>query len=297
MKVQTVAVDEIERIGIGTEQSFGINFDAKMARILADGLYSNKVQSVIRELSCNAWDSHVMAGRARTPFLVHFPTTLEPWFSVQDFGIGLTHQQVLDIYTRYGASTKTNSNEVIGQLGLGSKSPFALTNAFTVVTRKAGIENHYSMYRDESGMPTVAHLGQNPTADGDGVTVQVPVRAEQRREFLDNAREVYEWFPLKPTVVGIDDLGIPEMEWAYQGTGWRIRKSPKRGWGYYNRQKPVALMGMVAYPLDPSILDSMSLTVRIVPCCAWAWCWSSASAISRWQPTARPWAMTTAPVA
>ncbi len=258
MKVQTAVADEIERIGVSVEQSFSINFDAKMARILADGLYSDKIQSVIRELSCNAWDSHVMAGKASTPFRVHFPTTLEPWFAVQDFGTGLSHEQVLDIYTRYGASTKTNSNEVIGQLGLGSKSPFALTSAFTVITRKDGVENHYSMFRSESGMPTVAQLGQNLTNEPNGVTVQVPVRAEQRREFMDKAREVYNWFPVKPVVDGGVDLGISAMEWAYQGTGWRIRKAPKRGCGYRDRPKPVALMGMVAYPLDANILQEIN---------------------------------------
>jgi hypothetical protein len=256
MKVQTATADDIERVGILHEQSFSINFDAKMARILADGLYSDKVQSVIRELSCNAWDSHVMAGRVDTPFLVHFPTTLEPWFSVQDFGTGLSHDQVLEIYTRYGASTKTNSNEVIGQLGLGSKSPFALTSAFTVVTRKDGVENHYSMYRNERGMPCVAQLGQGLTNEPNGVTVQVPVRAEQRREFMDKAREVYKWFPIKPTVVGIDDLKIPKIEWAYQGASWRIRKAPERGWGYGDK-RAVALMGMVAYPLDRTAFDGL----------------------------------------
>lgn len=258
MKVQNVAVDSIERIGVGVDQAFSINFDAKMARILADGLYSDKVQSVIRELSCNAWDSHVEAGKSNKPFRVHFPTTLEPWFSVQDFGVGLSHQQVMSIYTRYGASTKTNSNDVIGQLGLGSKSPFSLTNAFTVVTRKDGVENHYSMYRNEQGMPCVAQLGQNVTNEPNGVTVQVPVRVEQRREFMDKAREVYKWFPVKPDVAGGVDLGLKKMEFAYSGTSWRIRKVNKDNWGYGESQRPVALMGLVAYPLDSNHIHGLT---------------------------------------
>ena len=258
MKVQTAAVDEIERIGVGVDQAFTINFDAKMARILADGLYSDKVQSVIRELSCNAWDSHVMAGKVDTPFQVHFPTTLEPWFSVQDYGVGLSHQQVLDIYTRYGASTKTESNDVIGQLGLGSKSPFALTDAFDVTARKAGTENHYSMYRNERGMPCVAHLGENATAEQDGVTVKVPVRAEQRREFMDKAREVYKWFPVKPVCQGVDKLDIETFENAYEGTGWRIlRRKPNTGYRSYSSIRPTALMGMVAYPLDQNNIHGL----------------------------------------
>lgn len=250
MKVQTVALDEIERIGINNEQEFTINFDAKMAKILADGLYSDKIQSVIRELSCNAWDSHVEAGKGTTPIQIHFPSTLEPWFHVRDFGMGLSHDQVMSIYTTYGASTKTNSNDVIGQLGLGSKSPFSLTNAFDVSARKDGVENHYSMFRDERGMPRVAHLGSKPTSECNGVTVRVPIRAEQRRDFMEKAREVYKWFPVKPDFMGAD-IKLETIKYEYGGDDWGIIAPVADRYGnrsYHHRA--VALMGLVAYPLD-----------------------------------------------
>ena len=38
--------------------AFQINATAHMFRILSDGLYSDKVRAVIREVSCNAYDSH-----------------------------------------------------------------------------------------------------------------------------------------------------------------------------------------------------------------------------------------------
>lgn len=263
MKVQNAIVGEIERIGIQTDQAFTIKFDAKMAKILADGLYSDKVQSVIRELSCNAWDSHVEAGNMNQPFEVHIPNTIEPWFSVKDYGVGLTHEQVISIYTCYGASTKTNSNAVIGQLGLGSKSPFSICNAFDVSSRKDGVENHYSMYKDELGMPSVAHLGSSPTTEPNGVTVKMPVHGEQRREFTDKAKEVFKWFAVKPIVQGIDGLVIEQIAYSYEGKDWAIRKPSKDHYGYYRTGKPVALMGMVAYPLDlnsiPGLDDSYTM--------------------------------------
>ena len=263
MKVQNVAVDEIERIGLGTDRAFTIKFDAKMAKILADGLYSDKVQSVIRELSCNAWDSHVQAGHADRPFDVHLPNTIEPWFSIRDYGVGLTHEDVVSIYTCYGASTKTNSNDVIGQLGLGSKSPFSICNAFDVSSRRDGVENHYSMYKDELGMPSVAHLGSRATTEPNGVTVKMPVTAEQRREFADKAREVYKWFPVKPHVLGVD-VKFETVTYDYTGAGWGIRKATKDYYGYYAHVKPVALMGMVAYPLDSNAIANLTKAQKAV---------------------------------
>ena len=59
--------------------------------ILSSRLYQDKILACIRELSCNAFDAHVDAGKADQPFEVHLPTSFEPWFSVKDFGTGLEH--------------------------------------------------------------------------------------------------------------------------------------------------------------------------------------------------------------
>jgi len=259
MKIQTTAIDEIERYGVGTDRAFSIKFDAKMAKILADGLYSDKIKSVIRELSCNAYDSHVEAGKAHVPFEVHIPNNLEPWFEVKDFGVGLSDQQILDIYTCYGVSTKTNSNAVIGQLGLGSKSPFSLTDAFNVSARKDGIENHYSMYKDEYGMPSVAHLGSNPTTDPNGVTVKVPVRNDQRSDFVLKAGDIYKWFPVKPVITGasqrdvnyINSTSVTKAE--FEGNEWAVCGA---------HSKSIALMGTVAYPLQAESINGITRTHR-----------------------------------
>lgn len=259
MKMSTGNVDTIERIGVGADREFTIDFSAKMASILADGLYSDKIQSVVRELCCNAYDSHVAAGHPDRPIKVHFPNRFEPFFYVEDFGIGLSHNEVMGIYTKYGASTKTNSNDFIGALGLGSKSPFALTDSFTVTARKDGIENHYSMYRNEKGMPSVAHLGSSQTIESNGVKVTVPVHTDQRNEFIEKSKAVFKWFPVKPITVG-DTITYDKIEYQYQGNGWGIIKVDYRtyNYGYRNSQRPVALMGLVAYPLDTKSIKGLS---------------------------------------
>lgn len=115
----------------GNISSFKMKRSAKAFSILSSGIYANKIRAIIRELSCNAYDSHVEAGKKDVPFEVHLPTHFEPYFYVRDYGTGLTHQQVFDVYTTYFESTKTDSNDYIGALGLGSKSPFSYTENFT----------------------------------------------------------------------------------------------------------------------------------------------------------------------
>ena len=89
--------------------------------ILSDGLYSNKILAVIRELSTNAYDSHVDAGVADRAFEVHLPTRLEPYFHVRDYGTSMTHDQCMTLYTTYFRSTRNDSNDAVGCLGLGKK--------------------------------------------------------------------------------------------------------------------------------------------------------------------------------
>lgn len=117
---------------------FKIKTSSRAFQILSSGLYANKIRAIIRELSCNAIDSHVAAGKLDTPFEIHLPNSLDPYFSIRDFGTGLNRDQVNNIYTTYFESTKTNSNDYIGALGLGSKSPFSYTNNFTVTAIKDG---------------------------------------------------------------------------------------------------------------------------------------------------------------
>jgi hypothetical protein len=257
VKINSTNETVVERDGLASDGAYGIIFNAKMAKILSDGLYSDKIQSIIRELSCNAVDSHVEVGKAGVPIQVHLPTMFEPFFHVRDFGIGMNHQEVISTFTTYGASTKIHSNELIGQLGLGCKSPFSYVDAFDVTAIKNGIERQYSMYKNESGMPSVALLGEKPTSEPNGVTVKMPVKQDDMRRFAEKAAMVFRWFSVRPEITGVNKLEISEPKIAFEGNGWRIlRKNDD----YYSREqnRPVALMGRVAYPLDRNSINGLS---------------------------------------
>ena len=61
-----------------------------IAYILSAKLYSDPVLAVVREYICNGTDAHVECGKKDLPVRVHAPTELEPYFSVRDFGKGIT---------------------------------------------------------------------------------------------------------------------------------------------------------------------------------------------------------------
>jgi DNA topoisomerase VI subunit B len=115
--------------------------------MLSKNLYSDAIGSTVRECASNALDSHRRAGVDK-PIIVSLSRNKESnyEFSVEDFGIGLDHEEVIDILSKYGKSTKRNSNIELGAMGLGFKSPLAYSSSFYFVCRKNGMERKYMMY-------------------------------------------------------------------------------------------------------------------------------------------------------
>ena len=176
--------------------NFQIKNSPKAFGILSSGLYSNKVKAIIRELSCNAWDSHVQSGNS-DPFDVHLPNELEPWFSVRDYGTGLSHEQIMSLYTTYFDSTKTGSNDFVGALGLGSKSPFSYTDNFTVTSVVDGWKGIYSAYIDDQGLPAIAQMSSSDTDEANGLCVSFSVKETDFYAFRDESQRVYPYFAVK----------------------------------------------------------------------------------------------------
>ena len=191
MIINTAPQNQAILSNVGEIGDFKIKASAKAFSILSSGLYANKIRAIIRELSCNAVDSHVAAGKQSTPFDVHLPNQLEPHFSIRDYGTGLTHEQVTQIYTTYFESTKTASNEFIGALGLGSKSPFAYTDNFTVTAIRDNKKGIYSAFINGEGVPSIALMMSEDTDEPAGVEVKFSVNdSYDYSKFRDEARHV-----------------------------------------------------------------------------------------------------------
>jgi hypothetical protein len=237
--VNEAIVSNVAEIG-----EFRIRNSAKAFSILSSGLYANKIRAIVRELSCNATDSHVAAGRANTPFDVHLPNTLEPHFSIRDYGTGLSHEQVTSIYTTYFESTKTDSNAFIGALGLGSKSPFSYTDNFTVTAIQNGVKGIYSAFINGEGVPSIALMMQEPTDEPAGVEVKFSVNERHDFDkFRQEARVVYKHFALRPVVSGSADFQFVDAEYESRDIVPGVHS-------FKDRSGSAAIMGNIAYPIE-----------------------------------------------
>lgn len=201
MKLENFNNDTAVVIGDMTEKKFGIIANDKMFSILSDKIYSDKIKAPIRELATNAYDAHLAAGKGDVPFEVHIPCVAEPYFSVRDFGEGLDAKQIEELYTTYGWSDKSTSNKYVGCMGLGSKSPFAYTDSFELVSIKNQVKYIYRCYM-EQGIPHVMKFEEYNSDEPSGLLVKFNVKAENYYDFLNKSIEVFRWFNPVPKFVG-----------------------------------------------------------------------------------------------
>jgi hypothetical protein len=241
-----LALAEVETGGVGAIGSFSIKATGKAFKILSDGLYSDKPLAIVRELSCNAYDAHVAGGCSTTPFEVHLPNPLEPWFSVRDFGIGLSDADVMELYTTYFASSKTDSDDFIGALGLGSKSPFSYVDSFTVTSRFHGSIRTYTAFLNDQGIPSIARMSEDSTDEGNGLEVSMPVSSKDFGAFANKARELLNRFNPLPIITG-SKSELEVRSYVIGGVGWNLRTD--EGYGYSGTSRSWAVMGHVAYPI------------------------------------------------
>lgn len=154
-------------------KKFGIEANQTALKIWMDTLYSNKEKTIIRELLSNAKDSQQVAGTLDIPIEVHLPEKdLEPWFSIRDFGTGLSEEEIYSIYSVFFKSTKNQTNDQIGGFGLGAKTPLSYTDQFEVASFYNGIKSTYLVFKDADGYPTITKLSSEETTEHNGLLVK-----------------------------------------------------------------------------------------------------------------------------
>ena len=245
MKYDTPSIPVVTG-GIVDQGEFRIKNSAIAFEILSSGLYSNKYRAILRELGCNAYDSHVEAGYPEKPFTVHIPTRMNPEFSIRDYGTGLSHDQIMNLYTTYFESTKSNSNDFVGCMGLGSKSPFSYTKNFTITAIQNGTKGVYSAFIGSQGVPSIIQLSSEDTDQENGLMVSFPVEnSSDMYQFKHEVAATYKWFKTKPEITG-DVVEIPEVKFAEEEIIEGVDLMEGGGYG----QKSMAIMGNVAYPIN-----------------------------------------------
>lgn len=156
-----IDTDEFSEIKTNVEDSNTKELTIKQSEnifsLLAEKLYSNQIGSIVRELSCNARDSHFEAENYE-PFEITLPTSLNPIFTIRDYGVGMSEEKIDTVYSCLGETTKDKSNNLIGAYGLGSKTPIYYAKALNITSYQSGKKLVYSVYISGEGKPSITKM-------------------------------------------------------------------------------------------------------------------------------------------
>lgn len=256
-----------EQVMNESQASYTYEQNVHMYKILADQLYSRKIEAVIREVCCNAHDAHVMVGDDKRPIFVQLPDHNNPYFVVQDWGPGMAHSMIMNQYTKFGWSAKRNEKEEkgekksTGELGLGAKSPYAyidsmakISEGFQVITVQDGVMRTYRGYNSpKDGSPLFEKVSEAAVSDPTwehGTKVQFRVLPQHFSEFRASASRVLRWFGVTPNVTGLEAASLAPPEYSHQILNGQM--SPRSYGSVFGVR-----MANVFYPVD---LNQLGLT-------------------------------------
>jgi hypothetical protein len=170
---------------------------------------------------------------------------------VRDYGTGLSDEDVLGLFSTIGASTKRNSNEYNGVFGIGRMAGLAYSDSFQVTSYFNGVESSYLITTD-TGIPKTMIFGSEPTDEPNGLELQVNVKQQDIKKFVERAVDVYRYFDTQPESNTVID--IPERKDIITGKDWYLESTSWSSSRYHN--KPLAIMGNVAYEIQVNGLPS-----------------------------------------
>jgi len=245
--MQSAAVERtIQSSGTLGSASFGISqkHAAHIMGILRSTLYSRKALAVLREYGSNAWDEHRQSGQRDRPIFVQLPSFMKPTLKIRDYGRGLSESDVFNIYTQYGESTKRDTNDAAGMLGIGCKAGFAYTDSFTVTSWHGGTKSIYNAVLDKSNKGEMQKMYEEPCGDETGIEIQMAVRPRDVDEFVREARTLFRYFNPQPQInLPLDSLprGMAQG-FITEHSAVQLGGTATREW--------IAVMGCIPYRLD-----------------------------------------------
>lgn len=242
----------------GAEASTSFGFKPEhlkyVKKILRDSIYSDKVLAVIREYSANAWDAHNMVGKGDVPIMVRIPTEDDPRLLIEDYGPGMSHEDVFGRFAFYGDSSKRETNNEVGMLGIGCKCGLCYSDTIVITSRHGGIKRVYVAKLTPDGDDSLDLLSTTPWDGETGMTIEVAVKPKDIAEFERKAKGLFKYFHPRPDI----NLELPPVP--------AIRNKLKHGLIFESGQyaetetssgRWLAAMGCITYAVDlKQLVDS-----------------------------------------
>jgi hypothetical protein len=157
--------------------------------------------------------------------------------------VSIEFDDTLVLYTTYFRSTKEKTNDYIGGYGLGSKTPFAYTDNFTVANRYEGTIRTYNIYKNQDGKPCINLMATMPTSESNGLEVKIAVDPNDYVTFKEAIENQLKFFVPQPRVLN-DVVVMPNV--IHQGTYFILMDVDKHDAGRWNA-KAASSVGFNSY--------------------------------------------------
>lgn len=196
------------------ENKYNIEVTSKTFRSLFGDLYAKPFDSMIREIVANACDANRQSGYNGPVEISVHKDGVEHYIEIKDNGVGMTYDDMVNIYTTFFKSTKNNSNDDIGGFGIGSKSPLAYADYFIATSVKDGKKNIIMTSRNNDIPSYQVMLNNVDTDDSHGTTIRIPIEQKD----IENLKTVYReqligFWPLpKLTLLDGEEFSIKVIE-------------------------------------------------------------------------------------
>jgi hypothetical protein len=232
------------------------SIDAEDMRYISSLLrnnYSNTILATIRETYANAVDANKENNLSSELIEVKSPTSLDQTFSVRDYGSGLSRDQIFNLYSKFGKSTKRNSNSLIGGYGIGRFAPLSYKDSFTVASYHNGNKSIYSLYISEENDTKIDEVFSESTSEANGICISVGVAKNDLTKFNEQISSFFSNFEVLPKFLNIQ-THIVKPQIVASGVDWQIRKSAN-GYTHYSVGEQGIVMGGIYYPINPELVD------------------------------------------
>lgn len=239
----------IERSQDFDEKFFSIGDDNKgiIFDLLRSKIYSNPIQAICREISCNARDAVREAGKPDQPIQISLPNTLEPYLKIKDQGVGISPDRIENVFIKFGASTKRSDNKQTGGWGLGAKVPMSYSDSFAIETIYNGTKYNYSAIIDETRVGKLITLSTSKSNEVNGTEISIPIKSADFKTFKDNVEYVCRHWKTKPLIKN-DTISYKTPKPSLSGKNWMLCSD--------HNENIRLIIDQIEYPLDTKELKS-----------------------------------------
>lgn len=234
-----------ETISVGIDQKNIAHF----FRMIAN-LYQDPTMAVLREVGANCVDATIEAGTQDLGWELHLPSRLDGNVRFVDNGVGISHDQMIRIYSIIGASSKRGNNDLIGGFGVGKWSLCSLVNNFQAISRFNGTKSQYFISLQSNGLPDIRLIKSEATTERNGFEVKFLCPDRHVSQFNEKVDRAYRFFSIKPKVFcdGVEKtINFTPQSVKFNGglNNFSI---------YEGNGSPVVVMGGVGYSLPVQTL-------------------------------------------